>query len=73
MVRTLKTAFAALFSILIAEELGLDYGAAAGIIAILNVFETRWATVEGGLKRTLSAILALVIGSLCFESFGYNT
>lgn len=73
MVRTLKTAFASLFSILIAEELGLDYAAAAGIIAILNVFETRWATVEGGLKRTLSAILALAIGSLCFESFGYNT
>lgn len=73
LIRTLKTAFAALLAILVAQELSLDYAAAAGIIAILNIFETRKATIEGGLKRSLSAMIALVIGGLLFENFGYDT
>lgn len=73
LVRTIKTALAALLAILISQELSLEFAAAAGIIAILNIFDTRKATVEGGLKRTLSAVIALVIGGLLFESFGYST
>lgn len=73
LIRTLKTAFAALLAILVAQELSLDYAAAAGIIAILNIFETRKATIEGGLKRSLSAMIALIIGGLLFENFGYDT
>ena len=73
LIRTIKTALAALLAILVAQELSLDYAAAAGIIAILNIFETRKATIEGGLKRSLSAMIALVIGGLLFENFGYDT
>lgn len=51
-IRAVKTAFAAIFSIILAGKLGLDYGAAAGIIAILNIFETRKATTEGILKES---------------------
>ena len=55
------------------QELSLEFAAAAGIIAILNVFDTRKATIEGGLKRTLSAIIALLIGGFLFEKIGYKT
>lgn len=70
--RTIKTALAAFFSIIIAQTLGLEYGSAAGIIAILNIFETRKSTIEGGLKRALSAIIALLIGGFLFELIGYE-
>lgn len=73
LIRTIKTAVAALLSIIVAQKLSLEFAAAAGIIAILNIFETRKATIDGGLKRSLSAVIALVIGGILFESFGYAT
>ena len=71
--RTIKTALASLLAIVVSQELSLEFAAAAGIIAILNVFDTRKATIEGGLKRTLSAIIALLIGGFLFEKIGYKT
>lgn len=73
LIRTIKTALASLLAIIVAQELSLEYASAAGIIAILNIFETRKATIEGGLKRTLSAVIAIVIGGLAFEKLGYAT
>lgn len=73
LIRTVKTALAALLAIIVSQELSLDFAAAAGIIAILNIFETRKTTIEGGLKRALSAVIALTIGGLLFQYFGYNT
>lgn len=73
LIRTIKTALASLLAIIVAQELSLEYASAAGIIAILNIFETRKATIEGGLKRTLSAVIAIVIGGLAFERLGYVT
>ncbi|MDU1023710.1 MAG: aromatic acid exporter family protein [Peptoniphilus harei] len=43
------------------------------MITILDIFETRKDTVKGGVKRTLSAIIALVLGILVFEIFAYRT
>lgn len=71
--RTIKTALSSLLAIIVSQELSLEFAAAAGIIAILNVFDTRKATIEGGLKRTLSAIIALLIGGFLFEKLGYKT
>lgn len=71
--RTIKTALASLLAIIVSQELSLEFAAAAGIIAILNVFDTRKATIEGGLKRTLSAVIALLIGGFLFEKLGYKT
>lgn len=73
LIRTIKTALASLLAIIVAQELSLECASAAGIIAILNIFETRNATIEGGLKRTLSAVIAIVIGGLAFEKLGYAT
>ena len=71
--RPIKTALASLLAIIVSQELSLEFAAAAGIIAILNVFDTRKATIEGGLKRTLSAVIALLIGGFLFEKIGYKT
>ena len=71
--RTIKTALASLLAIIVSQELSLEFAAAAGIIAILNVFDTRKATSEGGQKRTLSAVISLVSGGYLFEKIGYKT
>ena len=70
---TIKTAIAATLSLLVAQALGLRFSSSAGIITILDIFETRKATIKGGLKRTLSAIIALVLGIFIFEIFDYKT
>lgn len=70
---TIKTSIAATLSLLVAQALGLEFSSSAGIITILDIFETRKATLKGGLKRTLSAIIALVLGILVFEIFDYKT
>lgn len=70
---TIKTAIAATLSLLVAQALGLKFSSSAGIITILDIFETRKATLKGGLKRTLSATIALILGILVFEIFDYKT
>ena len=70
---TIKTAVAATLSLLVAKAFGLKFASSAAIITILDIFETRKATVKGGVKRTLSAIIALVLGILVFEIFAYRT
>lgn len=70
---TIKTSIAATLSLLVAQALGLKFSSSAGIITILDIFETRKATLKGGLKRTLSATIALVLGILIFEIFDYKT
>lgn len=70
---TIKTAIAATLSLLVAQALGLRFSSSAGIITILDIFETRKATIKGGLKRSLSATIALVLGILVFEIFDYKT
>lgn len=70
---TIKTSIAATLSLLVAKELGLEFSSSAAIITILDIFETRKATLKGGLKRTLSATIALVLGILVFEIFDYKT
>lgn len=70
---TIKTSIAATLSLLVAQALGLKFSSSAGIITILDIFETRKATLKGGLKRTLSATIALILGILVFEIFDYKT
>lgn len=70
---TIKTAIAATLSLLVAKAFGLKFSSSAAIITILDIFETRKATIKGGLKRSLSATIALVLGILVFEIFDYKT
>ncbi len=70
--RTLKTAVAASFSYLLATSLQLQYPAAAAIIAILSVNNTKRSSFKIGLLRMGSLILATVVAFLCFEIAGFN-
>lgn len=71
-VKSLKIAFAALFSTALAGELGLQYSATAGIITILSIGNTKRETLRSAVNRGLAFVCALVIAALFFTLFGYN-
>jgi uncharacterized membrane protein YgaE (UPF0421/DUF939 family) len=70
--RTLKTGIGASISIIIANELGLSYPAAAGIITILSIQSTRKKSVIIAIQRIFACILALILSSILFKLLGYN-
>ena len=69
--RTVRITLAALFSIIIAEIIGLENPMAAGIIAILSILDTRLETVKTAIARFLSTILAFAVATVVFLIFGY--
>lgn len=70
--RTLKTAVGAIIAILIAEALGLDYAANAGIIVILSVQASKKRSMDLAIMRIGSTFLALGIGTLVFSLMGFT-
>ncbi|KAF1305268.1 aromatic acid exporter family protein [Enterococcus saccharolyticus] len=70
--RTIKTAIAAVLSMLVASTLDLLYAPAAGIIAILSVGNTKRSSLYIGLGRLASLAIATIISFLCFTILGYN-
>lgn len=70
--RTFKTAIGATLSIIIADGLGLRYAAAAGVITILSLQNTKKASISIAFQRICSTVLALLISSVLFIAFGYN-
>ncbi|NMM62142.1 aromatic acid exporter family protein [Clostridium sp. P21] len=70
--RILKTAIGASLAIVIAEYLGLRYAAAAGIITILSIQNTKKTSIKLAFQRIESTILALLISSILFLIFGFN-
>ncbi|SMC22645.1 Uncharacterized membrane protein YgaE, UPF0421/DUF939 family [Clostridium acidisoli DSM 12555] len=70
--RTLKTALGSAIAIIIAESLGLKYAAAAGIITILSVQNTKKTSITIALQRIESTLLALLISGILFWIFGYT-
>jgi uncharacterized membrane protein YgaE (UPF0421/DUF939 family) len=70
--RTIKTAVAAILSMLLANVLNLLYAPAAGIIAILSVGNTKKASLYTGLGRLASLAIATAISFVCFQVIGYN-
>lgn len=70
--RILKTAVGSALAIIIAEYLGLKYAAAAGIITILSIQNTKKTSIKLAFQRTQSTILALLISVILFLVFGYN-
>ncbi|QKS70985.1 aromatic acid exporter family protein [Paenalkalicoccus suaedae] len=69
--RTLKTAFGAAIAILIAQMLGLDFFASAGILTILCIQKTRKRSFKSAWNRFLACMIGLVIASIIFETLGY--
>lgn len=70
--RTVRITLAALFSIIIAEIIGLQNPMAAGIIAILSILDTRLETVKTALARFLSTLVAFAVATVIFLIFGFS-
>lgn len=70
--RTLKTGIGASIAIILAEKLGLQYAAAAGIITVLSIQNTKKQSVKIAVKRMEACILALAISFILFKTFGYH-
>lgn len=70
--RTLKTAIATPLSMAIAQFLGVNNVATAGILAILCIQPSRKESFRTASDRFLSCLLAIVFSALFFETFGYS-
>lgn len=71
-VRIIKTAIGATVAILLADALGLEFGTAAGVITILSIQSTKRQSIEMAIKRFVSALIALGVGTLFFMLLGYT-
>lgn len=70
--RTIKTAIGTAISIFIAQQLGLMYYAAAGIITILCIQVTVKKSVRTAINRILATLLGIGIGFAGFWIFGFT-
>ncbi|ORX47921.1 hypothetical protein BCR36DRAFT_584621 [Piromyces finnis] len=70
---TIKISAAAIFAILLALVIKLDFAVAAGIVAILSVQPTKKETFKTAIDRFLAFVVALVICGLCFNLLGFTT
>lgn len=70
--RTVKTGIGAAVAMIIANALTLQYSASAGIITILSIQDTKRDSVIIAIRRTIAMCIALLIGSVLFEVFGFN-
>ncbi|MBF0779977.1 MULTISPECIES: aromatic acid exporter family protein [unclassified Granulicatella] len=70
--RTIKIVLATCLSIYLATLIQLPFATSAGIIAILSILDTRRSSFIMAMQRISSALLALLIGSLCFSLFHFS-
>lgn len=72
LLKSLKIAVAALLSIFIAGELGLQHSATAGIITVLSIQKTKRETLRSAANRGMAYVCALVLAFICFRLLGYT-
>lgn len=72
-IKILKIAAGSSAAILIADLLGLNYSASAGIITLLSIQDTKKETLLVAGKRLLAFILALLTANVLFTSLGFYT
>lgn len=70
--RTVRITLASLLSMITAMYFGLENPMAAGIIALLSLLDTRMETIQTGFRRIFSTILAFLIATLVFLTFGFS-
>jgi len=70
--KSLKIAVAALLSLFIAGELGLESSATAGIITVLSIQKTKRETVRSAANRILAYGCALALAAACFRLLGFT-
>ncbi|PPA71345.1 aromatic acid exporter family protein [Jeotgalibacillus proteolyticus] len=70
--RTLKTAIGTAIAIMIAQSIGLDNFASAGIITILCIQNTKRKSVHASWSRFAACVLAMAFSAFFFELLGYH-
>ncbi|MCL6570958.1 MAG: aromatic acid exporter family protein [Bacillus sp. (in: Bacteria)] len=70
--RTFKTAVGTAISILIAQQLGLDNFASAGILTILCIKVTKRRSFRAAWDRFLACVLAMAFSAVFFEVIAYH-
>ena len=70
--RTAKTALGTAIAIFIAQLLGLEFYASAGIITILCIQNTKKKSLKSAGSRFAACIMSLVFAFLFFETIGYH-
>ena len=71
-IHALKVTLTAIVTILIAEEMHLQFSVSAGIVAILSVAFTKRETIKTARDRFAAFTAALVIAALCFYTIGFD-
>ena len=69
----LKAGIGSAIAILLADSLGLDYSASAGIITLLTIQNTKKETILIALRRVLAFIIAVLIAYILFSALGYTS
>lgn len=70
--KIVKIAGGTLLSILLAEQLGLNYAASAGVITLLSIHDTKRETFRVMGKRMAAFLMALLLAPVCFYWLGYR-
>lgn len=70
--RTIKTALGTAIAILIAQQLGLQNFASAGILTILCIQVTKKRSLRTAWDRFLACVLAMPFSALFFEGIAYH-
>lgn len=71
-IKTLKTGIGATIAMILANLLGVKYAAAAGIVTILSIQNTRRESLQIAVRRLIATCIALFIGSCTFKLLGFN-
>jgi len=71
--RSLKMSVGFTLAILIAKLMNLDFIVSAGIIAMLNMLDTKKDSARVAWRRFYSSIVGLILAVLVFSVFGYTT
>lgn len=70
--RTIKTALGTTISILLAQAIGLDNFASAGILTILCIKATKIKSARAAWERVLACVIAMAFSAFFFEIFTYH-
>lgn len=73
LINTLKISLAAVFAILVADILNLEFSISAGIVAILTIQPTKKETVATALGRLYAFIAAIIISYVSYQICGFTT
>ncbi len=71
-IKSIKIALAAVLSIFLAEELGLESSVTAGIITMLSIQDTKRETLRTVLRRGGAYVFGLLVACVCFGFIGYT-